>query len=149
MSHLIFEKDLEKALAESLSAFPDVSNLKAGQKLVIENIVERRYVFAQLPSGFRKTLTFQVLPAVCKFMFYLDHQFLENPLVVVVSPLLAIMEDLVKCLRSFGLKAAFVGESKVKDQQILDGQLNFDFLYGSPESLVGDKQCRTWCFREF
>ena len=149
MSGLNFEKDLEKALQESLSAFPDVNDLKAEQKLVVEKIVKKRDVFAQLPTGFGKSITFQVLPAVCKYLFTLGHKFPENPLVVVVCPLLAIMEDQVKWLRSLGLKAAFVGESKAKDKQILDGQLNFNFLYGSPESLVGDERFRAMFSKEF
>ena len=55
MSQLNFEKDLEKALNESLSLFPGLKKLKAEQKLVIERVVQKKDVFAQFPTGFGKS----------------------------------------------------------------------------------------------
>ena len=46
----------------------------------------------------------------------------------------------MKCLRSFGFKAAFVGESEEKEQQMLECKVNFDFINSSPGSFVGDVQ---------
>ena len=52
-----FVDDLQQALMESLAVFPD-SKLKSEQKLTIENIVGRRDVFGQLPTGFGKSVIF-------------------------------------------------------------------------------------------
>ena len=93
MVELNFENDLQNALDQTLSSFPNVHSLKPEQKLVVEKVVSGRDVFAQLPTGFGKSLTFQVLPAVCKYLSLLGHKFPLNPVVMVVTPLVAIMED--------------------------------------------------------
>lgn len=135
-----FESDLLEALDRSLSSFPEVKILKAEQRLVIEKVVHGRDVFAQLPTAFEKSLTFQILPPLCKCLKSMGHNFPSNPLVVIVSLLLSIMEDQVKWLRSPGFAAAYIGESNDKDRSIIDGQGNFNFVYGSPESLAGDSR---------
>ena len=66
LSEPSFESDLPEALERSLSSFPKVKTLKAEQRLVIEKVVHGRVVFAQLPTGFGKSLTFQILPPLCK-----------------------------------------------------------------------------------
>ena len=66
----------------------------------------------------------------------MGHNFPSKPLVVIVSPLLSIMEDQVKWLRSRGFAAANIGESNDKDRSIIHGQGNFNFVYGSPEPIV-------------
>ena len=48
----------------------------------------------------------------------------------------------MKWLRSRGLAAAYFGESNDKDRNIIDGQENFNFVGGSPESLAGDSRFR-------
>ena len=45
----------------------------------------------------------------------------SDPLVKVVSPLMSIVEDQVKYPRSLGIQVAFLGESKTKDREILNG----------------------------
>ena len=45
------------------------------------------------------------------------YEFPSNPLVIVISPLMSIVEDQVKYSRSLGIQAAFLGESKTKDQK--------------------------------
>ena len=58
-----FENDLQTALKENLASFP-VDELKAEQRLIIEKIVARRDVLGELPTGYGKSLTFQLLPGV-------------------------------------------------------------------------------------
>ena len=137
MSEPSFESDLPGALDRSLSAFPEVKSLKAEQRLVIAKFVHGRDVFAQLLTRFGKSLTFQILPPLCKCLKSMGHNFPSRPLVAIVSPLLSIMEDKVKWLRSLDFAAAYVGEGNDKDLlNIIDGQGNFNFVYGSPESLA-------------
>ena len=54
-------------------------------------------------------------------------------LVFVVSPLSSIAKDQVGFLRSLGFEVAFIGES-----DIIERNIKAHFLYGSPESIVGD-----------
>ena len=58
-------KDIREAIFEGLKSFPDVEELKPELVLIIENDV-----FAALPTGFGKSLTFQILLSVCKALFY-------------------------------------------------------------------------------
>ena len=90
-----------------------------------------------------------MLPSVCKYLHALGLKFPENAVVVVVCPLLAIMEDQMNWLRSLGFKAGFVAESNERDQEILEGSIDINFLYGSPESLVGDERFRAMLSKEF
>ena len=60
-----FESDLPEALDRNLSPFPEVKSLKAEQRLVIEKVVHGG---DQLPTGFEKSLTLQILPPLCKCM---------------------------------------------------------------------------------
>ena len=118
MSEPSFESDLPEALDRSLLPFPGVKSLKAEQRLVIEKVVHGGDVFAQLPTGFGKSLTFQILPPLWKCLKSMGHNFPSNPLVVIVSPLLSIMEDQVKWLRLRGFAAANIEES---NGNIMDG----------------------------
>ena len=144
-----FESDHPEALDRSLSSFPEVKSLKAEQRLVIEKVVHGRDVFAQLPTRFGKSLTFQILPPLCKCLKSMGHNFPSKPLVVIVSPLLSIMEDQVTWLRSRSFAAAYIGESNDKDRSIIHGQGNFNFVYGSPESLAGDTRFRDMFSQDF
>ena len=62
---------------------------------------------------------------------------------------MSIVEDQVKYLRSIGIEAAYIGESKTKDAEILNGEGTFSLLFGSPESLTGDKKFREMFSKEF
>lgn len=64
------------------------------------------------------------------------------PVVIVVSPLSSIVKDQVTYLRSHGFEAAFIGESAKQDNDIFEGKIKCHFLYGSPESFVGDIKFR-------
>ena len=79
----------------------------------------------------------------------MGHNFPSKPLVVIVSPLLSIVEDQVKWLTSRGFAAAYIGENNDKDRSIIHGQGNFNFVYGSPESLAGDGRFRDMFSQDF
>ena len=69
-------EDIKEAISESLKYFfltttnklyfPDVRDLKPEQRLIVEHVVRRKDVFAALPTGFAKSLTFQILPVFSK-----------------------------------------------------------------------------------
>ena len=60
----------------------------------------------------------------------------KNPVIIIISLPLALIQDQVKKLSSLGFKAAFVGPEQ--DPKILEDieQGNFTFLYLSPESAL-------------
>ena len=61
-------EDIKEAISESLKYFPDVRDLKPEQRLIVEHVVCRKDVFAALPTGFGRSLTFQILPSVLKVL---------------------------------------------------------------------------------
>ena len=41
-------------------------------------------------------------------------------------------------MRNLGFEVSFIGESEKLDKDIIEGNIKAQFLYGGPESLVGD-----------
>ena len=58
---------------------------------------------------------------------------LAFPLVIVVCPLSSIVKDQVGFLTNLSFEVAFIGEGDINE-----GNIKAQFLYGSPESIVGD-----------
>src|SRR5437016_11338816 len=71
----------------------------AGQREVVEQVLARHDAFVLMPTGGGKSLTYQ-LPAL-----------LMPGLTVVVSPLIALMQDQVDRLQANGVPATFVNSS--------------------------------------
>ncbi len=103
-------------------------NFRDSQEQIIDAILDKSDVLAILPTGGGKSLCYQ-LPA-----------FLSDGLVVVVSPLIALMQDQVKALCELNIKAAMINSiqndeqnakvfSKLKNREL-------KFLYLAPERLV-------------
>jgi len=135
---VLTSEDIKEAIFESLKYFPHVRNLKPEQRLIVEHVVRKKDVFAALPTGLGKSLTFQILPSVFKVLLDKGFMMPSFPLVIVVSPLTSIVKDQVGFLRNLGFEVAFIGESEKLDNDIIEGNINAQFLYGSPESIVGD-----------
>ncbi|MDN3594305.1 RecQ family ATP-dependent DNA helicase [Zunongwangia endophytica] len=94
---------------------------------IISSVLEGENVLALLPTGGGKSICFQV-PAQ-----------LQDGICIVVSPLIALMEDQVSNLQSRGIKAmAITGGISFDDlDKKLDNCIygNYKFLYLSPERL--------------
>ncbi|PYE52043.1 RecQ family ATP-dependent DNA helicase [Deinococcus yavapaiensis] len=101
--------------------------LKPQQRQAIDAALDGRAALTLLPTGFGKSLTFQV-PAL-----------LQGGVTVVVSPLIALMEDQVSALQSVGVPAAAVNASRSNAEQrgVLDDVERGDVhvLYVSPERI--------------
>ena len=105
--------------------------LKSEQETCIKRIYEGTDVFLWLPTGFGKSLCYEVLPFV-----FDDKLGKDNSVVIVVSPLISLMVDQVQNLRRRSVKADIMSSgSKVdkefvaKDEDIRDCRL----LFGAPE----------------
>lgn len=98
------------------------------QAEVIDNLLQKRDSLAIMPTGSGKSLCFQ-LPAL-----------LFPGLTVVVSPLIALMEDQVEQLRELGVPAAFLNSTVaysdylVTTDRIRSGEIKL--LYAAPETLL-------------
>ena len=101
------------------------------QKNIIQNVLSGRDTLAVMPTGGGKSICYQV-PAL-----------IMNGLTVVVSPLIALMQDQVQQLESFGVPAVYINSSLDWDtcrnyyDRIRRGAIKL--LYVSPEGLNTEK----------
>src|SRR6516164_6705157 len=99
-----------------------------GQQLaIIEQVIAGGDALVLMPTGGGKSLCYQI-PAL-----------LRRGVGVVVSPLIALMQDQVDALRALGVRADFLNSTQDPDERrtveaaFLDGRL--DLLYLAPERL--------------
>ncbi len=106
-------------------------SFRSGQRPVIEALLSGRDCLAVLPTGGGKSLCYQ-LPALVR-----------QGLVVVISPLVALMDDQVRQLQKRGISAACLHRGIHPDRrrlirkQLSSGALRL--LYLAPERLQGDE----------
>lgn len=124
---------LPDPLAVARAALADVfgfHDFRPGQEDVVASVLSGRDTLAVMPTGAGKSLCFQ-LPAV-----------IEDGLTVVVSPLIALMDDQVRALRLQGVAAGSLhsGHSREDNaatwRDATTGQLRL--LYAAPERLMLD-----------
>lgn len=100
------------------------------QEAIIQSVLDKKDTFALLPTGGGKSICFQI-PAL-----------LLEGVCVVISPLIALMDDQVSNLKQRGIKAtSLAGSLSTEDiSNILDNCQfgNYKFLYLSPERLKQD-----------
>ena len=81
--------------------------LKNEQKLAIHAIFGGKDVFVCLPTGFGKSICFQILP----FLFNHKHGLFggkKRSCAIIVSPFIALMVDQVRNLRKSGVQAVII-----------------------------------------
>ena len=119
-----------EALIKLLKKYWGFDEFRDSQKEIIDFVLQKKDVIALLPTGGGKSLCYQ-LPAV-----------LMDGTCLVISPLIALMEDQVSQLTKIGIKTAYINSSlHFKDiDRILDNVIygNIKILYVSPERLKTD-----------
>lgn len=119
-------KNLDNALEVLHSVF-GFEQFRAHQADIIQDVLSEKDCFVLMPTGGGKSLCYQI-PAL-----------MRAGTAIVVSPLIALMQDQVDALKANGVKAAYYNSSldyESADQvlmQLHTGQL--DLLYVSPERL--------------
>jgi ATP-dependent DNA helicase RecQ len=138
---------LEEAISLSLLKRKLEFTLKKEQMECISSIVAGRDVLAVLPTGYGKSLIYQIFPNVCDKIFDA-----KNSIVIVISPLNALMCDQVVKLNEQGITACMiqghsvlVGENMTDDTSVklpLDKLENpcFQILYMHPEVCVNERK---------
>jgi ATP-dependent DNA helicase RecQ len=103
-------------------------HFRAPQAEVIDTLMHGGDALVLMPTGGGKSLCFQI-PAIAR-----------SGTGIVISPLIALMQDQVAALKQAGVRAAFLNSTLAADaaraieQQVLRGEL--DLLYISPERLM-------------
>src|SRR5712691_1573903 len=124
------EKEPER-FSEALHRYWGYESFRPGQQNIVRSIASGRDACVVMPTGGGKSLCYQ-LPAV------LDAQ----RTVVVVSPLIALMQDQVAQLEQMGVSAGFLNSSLTSDQRTLilrrASEGHYRLLYLSPERIALD-----------
>ena len=125
-------------IARSAAANLGYSSLKPEQELAILSFMEGNDVFVSLPTGFGKSLCYAALP----YAFDQLRVTARQSIVIVVSPLIALVKDQVAIYSAKGLKVGCItGESTLEvKSQVVKG--NFQIVYFSPESLLSGHRWR-------
>ena len=100
------------------------------QQPIIDTLIAGEDALVLMPTGGGKSLCYQI-PAI-----------IRDGVGIVISPLIALMQDQVDALALNGVEAAFLNSTQTIDQQrqvrqrLLSGEI--DLLYVAPERALGD-----------
>ena len=119
------------SLQQALKQYFGYESFRAGQREIIEANMAGRDTLAIMPTGGGKSICFQ-LPAL-----------LKTGVTIVVSPLIALMQDQVTALKENGIGATFLNstlsgrENNLRSQAILNGAIKL--VYVAPERLFSEQ----------
>jgi len=106
-------------------------NFRGDQAEIVEQLIAGQSAVVLMPTGGGKSLCYQI-PAIVR-----------SGVGIVISPLIALMQDQVNALHQLGVKAAFLNstlsyaQAQATEQQLLRGEL--DLLYVAPERLTSER----------
>lgn len=125
------------SLAEAQKVLEEVfgyTRFRPHQADIIETLIAGGDVLALMPTGGGKSLCYQI-PALVR-----------HGIGLVVSPLIALMQDQVDALKEAGVRAAFLNSSQDRrEQDTIEHRLvtgDLDLLYVAPERLVQERTLR-------
>ena len=113
---------------EILSSLYGYESFRGHQAEIIDHVSAGNNALVLMPTGGGKSICYQI-PSL-----------LREGVGIIISPLIALMQDQVDAMQQLGVKAAFLNsslshsEQNVIEEQLLSGQL--DLLYVAPERLI-------------
>ena len=128
-----FEASLWKEALLSVKNQFQIDLLLPEQEDSIRAFMEKGNLFVNLPTGFGKSLNFQCIPIVADI---LNSRPRGSNVLVVISPLKALMDDQVQYLGTVGIPAIAIGDEDDPEiiQQVING--TYIIVYCSPECML-------------
>ena len=111
-------RTLDDALLRVVSNFENVHDLSKQQSAAIKSFVSRNDTFVSLPTGHGKSLVYQLAIPLAGELRKHSELWLSlpiHPMMLVVSPLTALIEDQMRSCEVFGLKCVKLEEFKEGD----------------------------------
>src|SRR4030081_198638 len=109
-------------------------SFRGPQQEVIEHVIAGGDALVLMPTGGGKSLCYQI-PALVR-----------DGVGVVISPLIALMQDQVDALRTLGVRAGFLTSTQdFESQRLVESAFvagELDLLYLAPERLRGEQTLR-------
>ncbi len=124
------------SLESALKHYFGYDSFRPGQRQIIEKALRNQDQMVVMPTGGGKSLCYQ-LPAL-----------LKPGLSIVVSPLIALMQDQVQALEDNGIAATFLNSSlsgielRERERAILAGEMKL--VYVAPERLLNEDLLAGW-----
>lgn len=129
-------KHLETPMKTASQRF-GISELKEQQKKAVEATLCGKDVFVSLPTGFGKSLIYQLLPVCAEELAILSPVGPDfKPFVVIVSPLISLMQDQVATLRDKGFKASLCVSHRDRALESDPLALQSMYIFASPEGIL-------------
>jgi ATP-dependent DNA helicase RecQ len=116
---------------ELLNTVFGYASFRGQQEAIIKHLIDGQDALVVMPTGSGKSLCFQI-PAL-----------IRQGVGIVISPLIALMQDQVSAMLQLGIKAAFLNstltfdEVQLIERKLLNGEL--DLLYIAPERLANQR----------
>src|SRR3954447_10455055 len=98
--------DPHSQLIPALRRYWGYDTFRPLQERVVKSLLDAHDVCVVMPTGGGKSLCYQLPAAIC-----------ETRTVIVVSPLIALMQDQVAQLTAMGIPAAFLNSSQASGEQ--------------------------------
>ena len=135
------QQDFQKAVSGICSTF-GVQNLSPQQEKALSEFLSGSDVFVNLPTGYGKSLMYQMAPLVANELSKQHSRFPNESIVVIISPLVALMKDQVSFLKSLNIRAEFVASNQVESvlKEVEVGK--YRLVYTSPESMLSADRWR-------
>ena len=121
----------KQAPLKILNQYFGFETFREHQLEIIQTVLQDRDAFVLMPTGSGKSLCYQI-PAI-----------IRKGVGIVISPLIALMQDQVEALRQGGVRAAFLNSSLSHDRcrtieaRVAAGEV--DLLYVAPERLLTEQ----------
>ena len=112
LSRESFNDAVEKAL-EALKE-SSIESLTKYQSKALFHVLNGEDTFVSLPTGHGKSLIYQLAPSVSKHRGLLS----EVPIVLVISPLNALIDDQIASVTKLGITACKLGASSLEDTAV-------------------------------
>lgn len=115
--------------------------IRQQQKEAIINIIQSKDTLALLPTGFGKSWIYMLLPLIVQELRKIGFCdiFPSQPVIPVIQPLNAIMQDQVQEARNLGLSAVILNEAD--SELVISGY--YSIVFGSPEVWLENKHNRS------
>ena len=127
--------DAARAVLRDRWGYPD---FRPGQARILDAVLAGRDVLGILPTGGGKSICYQV-PALLDAECGAE----RGGLTLVVSPLIALMQDQVAALRARGIEAAFLNSTlshRAREQTWTDAEVGrYRLLYLAPERMTSER----------
>ena len=94
--------DVDEALEKACRVFSQ-------QKKAIKAFISRKDVLVNLPTGFGKSLIFQIASVVHAELSKVNNTFAAKPLVIVISLLVGLIRGQKNTLRALGIRTGSIG----------------------------------------